>query len=56
MEALRDGDSRENFIGWIDRFCGQIVESRSSFELDVVDLNARLSGLRDVSTWALWLC
>ena len=49
MESFLNDNNREHFVGWIDRFHGQIVGSQSFVELDVVDLNARLSGLRDVS-------
>ncbi|KAF8606262.1 hypothetical protein BDV93DRAFT_521093 [Ceratobasidium sp. AG-I] len=52
MESLFNGDNREHFVGWIDRFHGQIVGFQPSRELDVVDLNARLSGLRDLLVFA----
>ena len=49
VQAVLDGGIWEHYIGWVDRFHRNIIQSSTSSELTISELHARLSGLRDVS-------
>ncbi|KAF8594952.1 hypothetical protein BDV93DRAFT_528998 [Ceratobasidium sp. AG-I] len=52
FEALTEGHYRGHYMGWIDRLHRIIVGSPASQELGISDVRTRLSGLRELSTYA----
>ncbi|KAF8603794.1 hypothetical protein BDV93DRAFT_606492 [Ceratobasidium sp. AG-I] len=51
-QAFSDGGIWEHYLGWVDRFHGELIQSPASSELTVNELRARLSGLHDLCTCA----